>query len=270
MQLTFSLARSRERIAPYLADPAARWHLVQADCAETMAKIPDQSIDLVFADPPYFLSEEGGTTCRSGERVSVDKGAWDVPRGLEEEHAFHLRWLEQARLVLKPSGTIWVSATHHTLFSVGHAMKRLGFHVLNLVTWCKPNAAPNIGCRSFTHSTEHLIWASPSRREPLPHYFNYAGMKAQTGKQMRDYWEIPTVPAREKHHGSHPTQKPEALLERVIEACSGPGDLVLDPFCGSGTTGVVALRRGRRFVGIDMDPGCLDLTARRIAALGDA
>jgi site-specific DNA-methyltransferase (adenine-specific) len=185
--------------------------------------------------------------------------------------------------VLKPSGTIWVSGTQHVIFSVGYAMQELGFHLLNTVTWFKPNAAPNLACRFFTHSTEILLWASPMRSKPLAHRFNYRDMKqVNGGKQMRDLWEVaerpepggaqvvwplPTPGSREKLHGRHPTQKPLALLERVIAASSIEGDLVLDPFAGSGTTGVAAMRSGRRFLGVEMNQEYLDLAARRIRAL---
>jgi site-specific DNA-methyltransferase (adenine-specific) len=161
-------------------------------------------------------------------------------------------------------------------------MQELGFHLLNTVTWYKPNAAPNLACRFFTHSTEILLWASPARARPLPHHFNYRDMKAANGgKQMRDLWEVadrpapggeqvvwavPTPGPREKVHGRHPTQKPLALLERVVAASATPGDLVLDPFCGSGTTGVAALRARCLFLGLERDPAYVELTARRLRA----
>jgi site-specific DNA-methyltransferase (adenine-specific) len=188
--------------------------------------------------------------------------------------------------VLKPSGTIWVSGTQHLIFSVGYAMQELGFHLLNTVTWYKPNASPNLACRFFTHSTEILLWASPMRQRPLAHRFNYREMKAANGgKQMRDLWaiaerpepggeqvvwSIPTPGPREKAHGRHPTQKPLALLERVLAASSAPGDLVLDPFAGSGTTGVAALRAGCRFLGVEREGAYLDLAARRLRDEADA
>ncbi len=256
--------------------------MVEGDCLEALESLPPQSVDLVFADPPYHLSN-GGTTCRGGRRASVDKGAWDRSSGIAEDHAFQARWLTACRRVLKPSGTIWVSGTQHVIFSVGYAMQELGFHLLNTVTWYKPNAAPNLACRFFTHSTEILVWASPSRGKPLPHRFNYKAMKAVNGgKQMRDLWQIvdrpepfgeqvvwslPTPPVREKAHGRHPTQKPLALLDRVLAASAGPGDLVLDPFCGSGTTGLAALRAGCRFLGIEREASYALLSARRLAAL---
>jgi site-specific DNA-methyltransferase (adenine-specific) len=257
------------------------WALVLGDSLAALEGLPPRSVDLVFADPPYHLSN-GGTTCQGGRRVPVDKGAWDASRGVEADHAFQRAWLQACRRVLKPSGTLWVSGTQHVIFSVGYALQELGFHLLNTVTWFKPNAAPNLACRFFTHSTELLLWAAPARTKPLAHRFNYRDMKqGNGGKQMRDLWALserpepdgkqvvwalPSPGAREKQHGRHPTQKPLALLERVIAASSAEGDLVLDPFSGSGTTGVAAVVAGRRFLGVEMDGGYLDLAARRIRA----
>jgi site-specific DNA-methyltransferase (adenine-specific) len=264
---------------PGMAESGAGWALVQADCIHTLELLPPRSVDLVFADPPYHLSN-GGTTCQSGRRAQVDKGSWDRSGGVVQDHAFQARWLAACRRVLKPSGTLWVSGTQHVIFSVGYAMQELGFHLLNTVTWYKPNAAPNLACRFFTHSTEILLWASPARVRPLPHRFNYREMKSSNGgKQMRDLWAIterpqpggeqvvwalPTPGPREKVHGRHPTQKPLALLERVVAASSAPGDLVVDPFCGSGTTGVAALRAGCRFVGVERSPEYVRLAASRL------
>jgi site-specific DNA-methyltransferase (adenine-specific) len=267
-----------------LPGPAARgegWALAQGDCLEVLERLQPRSVDLIFADPPYHLSN-GGTTCRSGRRARVDKGAWDASRGVAEDHAFQRTWLQACRRVLKPSGTIWVSGTQHVIFSVGFAMQSLGFHLLNTVTWYKPNAAPNLACRFFTHSTELLLWASPMRTRPLLHRFDYREMKARNGgRQMRDLWALaerpepgggqvvwalPAPGPREKVHGRHPTQKPLALLERVVAASAAPGDLVLDPFAGSGTTGVVARAAGCRFLGVERDAGYLALAARRLRA----
>lgn len=253
--------------------------LVLGDCLEVMETMPEASVDLIFADPPYLLSN-GGTTCASGRRVSVDKGRWDASGGLAADHDWNVRWLSACQRVLKPSGTIWVSGTQHVIFSIGFAMQSLGFHLLNTITWFKPNASPNLACRFFTHSTEIVLWASPSRRKPLPHTFHYKEMKAENGgKQMRDLWQLPEpdgeqvvwslpTPAKsEKSNGRHPTQKPLALLDRIVRAGSSPGELVIDPFNGSGTTGVAALRAGRRYVGIDTDLEYIDLTRRRIKGI---
>jgi site-specific DNA-methyltransferase (adenine-specific) len=253
------------------------YRLIEGDSLGLLERLPPRSVDLVFADPPYNLSN-GGSTCQAGKRAAVDKGAWDASRGVDEDHHFHRRWLAACRRVLKPSGTIWVSGTQHVIFSLGFAMQELGYHLLNTVTWFKPNASPNLACRFFTHSTELVIWAAPERSKPLAHTFHYPQMKAENGgKQMRDMWpldsdgegvvwSLPTPAKREKSEGRHPTQKPIALLDRIVTASSNPGDLVLDPFNGSGTTGVVAVARGRRYVGFDLDSAYLDLTERRLTA----
>ncbi len=256
-----------------------RFRLLRGDCLQTLAALPEASVDLIFADPPYFLSN-GGTTCASGKRVAVGKGAWDASRGVERDHAFNLAWLSACQRLLKPSGTLWVSGTQHVIFSIGFAMQTLGYHLLNTITWFKPNASPNLACRMFTHSTEIVLWAAPAKQKKLLHTFHYRDMKADNGgKQMRDLWalpepggeqvvwSIPTPPKSEKANGRHPTQKPLTLLERIVRAGSSEGQLVLDPFNGSGTTGVAAVAAGRRYVGVDVDDSYLDLTARRLRAL---
>ncbi|NVJ22611.1 site-specific DNA-methyltransferase [Myxococcus sp. AM011] len=262
------------------------WTLLRGDSLELLQQFEPQTFDMIFADPPYFLSN-GGTTCKGGKRVSVQKGGWDVSRGVEEDHAFTTAWLAACQRLLKPTGTLWVSGTQHVIFNAGFAMQKLGYKLLNTVTWFKPNASPNLACRYFTHSTELLIWASPKSGGKLQHVFNYSKMKADNGgKQMRDAWALPpsgdaevtadgegrlwtlTVPrgGEEKAFGSHPTQKPVALLERIIEASTPEDALILDPFNGSGTTGVAALKLGRRYVGIDMDAQYLDLAEKRLVA----
>ncbi len=269
---------------PGIAERGAGWAIARGDCLATLEQLPPQSVDLCFADPPYMLSN-GGTTCQGGRRAAVDKGAWDASRGVAGDHAFQTAWLSAVKRVLKPTGTLWVSGTQHVIFSIGYAMQELGFHLLNTVTWFKPNAAPNLACRFFTHSTEILLWASPSRSKPLAHRFNYREMKASNGgKQMRDLWAVteqpvaggeqvvwplPTPGPAEKRHGRHPTQKPIALLDRVVAASAAPGDLVLDPFCGSATTGVAALRAGCRFLGLEQDPEYVELGARRLRTVAE-
>jgi site-specific DNA-methyltransferase (adenine-specific) len=260
------------------------YRLYGGNSLELLGKFEESTFDLIFADPPYFLSN-GGFTCRSGKRAPVQKGEWDASRGLEEDFAFTRAWLAACQRVLKPSGSLWVSGTQHVIFTVGYALQTLEMKLLNTVTWYKPNASPNLSCRYFTHSTELLIWAAPRQKGPLRHTFNYAAMKkANGGKQMRDVWALPriheeelaedgqgrvwtqTTPrATEKAFGRHPTQKPVALLSRIIEACSSEDALVLDPFQGSGTTGVAALTLGRRYVGIDQDPLYLALAQQRCA-----
>ncbi len=232
--------------------------LLVGDSIEVLSQMPEASVDLIFADPPYNLSNDGFSV-HAGKRVSVNKGNWDRSKGVREDFEFHLSWIEACQRVLKPNGTIWISGTYHSIFACGHALQMLGFRILNDVSWFKPNASPNLGCRMFTASHETLIWASLGKK--AKHTFNYSAMKdgefsgdfiKKPNKQMRSIWSITTPKAHEKRYGKHPTQKPEALLDRIVLASTNPGDLVVDPFCGSGTTGVSALRYGRRFIGIDL------------------
>lgn len=250
---------------PYYSDKDIT--LYKGDCIEIMKGLPSQSVDLIFADPPYKLSN-GGFTCNNGRRVKVDKGDWDKSKGLEEDHKFNIRWLKECQRLLKNEGTIWVSGTYHIIFSLGFALQNLGFHILNLITWYKPNASPNLSCRYFAHSTEFIIWASPKRSSKLLHIFNYELMKEMNnGKQMRDLWSIPTPSKSEKIFGSHPTQKPLALLRRIIMASSNPEATVLDPFLGSGTTAVAALELNRKVIGIEKEEEYLKLTIKRIKGI---
>ncbi|MBI2518706.1 MAG: site-specific DNA-methyltransferase [Opitutae bacterium] len=227
-----------------------------------LQKHPGGVFDLIFADPPYFLSN-GGITCHAGKMVKVDKGEWDKSRGPEENHNFNHEWLRRCQALLKPNGTLWVSGTHHVIFSVGYAMQQLGMKLLNQVTWQKPNPPPNLACRYFTHSTETILWAA--KNEKSRHRFNYTDMKrANAGKQMKDVWTLTAPKPVEKTLGKHPTQKPVALLERIILSSTSPGDFVMDPFMGSGTTAVVCALLARTFVGIERDSVYLDLTFRRL------
>ena len=234
------------------------------DVVDVLGKLPEESIDLIFADPPYNLSNDG-FTCHAGKRVSVNKGAWDKSRGIEEDFQFHYDWIEACNRVLKPNGTLWISGTYHSIYACGFALQKQGWHLINDVCWFKPNAAPNLSCRMFTASHETLLWAKKNKK--AKHTFNYDLMKSgdwsgdaikKPNKQMRSVWSINTPKAGEKKYGKHPTQKPEALLERIILASSNEGDIVLDPFCGSGTTGVVAIRHNRKFLGMDLEPDYLD------------
>lgn len=236
--------------------------LLEGDCLETMGQLEAESVDVIFADPPYFLSN-GGTTCKSGARVSVNKGAWDRSRGVEENHDFNRAWLRAAQRLLKPNGSIWISGTSHVIFSVGFALQQLEFKLLNQVTWQKPNPPPNLSCRYLTHSTETLLWAARDRKSK--HHFAYADMRSRNGnKQMKDVWQFCAPPKREKVHGKHPTQKPFGLLEQVLACACPPGGRVLDPFNGSGTTGLAAVHHGLEYVGIDLDASYLELTKNRI------
>lgn len=247
---------------PRFQSEDGRFALYQGDSLEVLPRLGlTGQVDLIFADPPYFLSNDG-TTCRAGRRASVNKGPWDRLESVEQMHEFNRRWLALCQEWLAPNGTIWVSGTQHVIFSVGFAMQQLGFKVLNVITWEKPNPPPNLSCRYFTHSTETIIWAARDARSK--HVFNDKAMRQEAGgKQMKTVWRIPAPGASEKAHGSHPTQKPLRLLERIILASSNEGDLVVDPFTGSGTTGLAAITHGRRFVGVDADGAYLDLAIRR-------
>ena len=236
--------------------------LFHGDCLQLLPQFPRGSIDMIFADPPYFLSN-GGRTCHAGRMVSVNKGGWDVSRGVEENYKFNLAWLNECQQVLTKNGVIWVSGTAHIIFSVGFAMQQLGYKILNDIIWFKPNASPNLSCRYFTHSTETVIWAA--KNDKSRHNFNYELMKQiSNGKQMRNLWEIPPPQPREKINGKHPTQKPLKLLERILLASTNDGDVVLDPFNGSGSTGVAALGLGRKYIGIEVSQEYLDLTIKRL------
>lgn len=245
-----------------------RFRLYQGDCLDLMPRMPEASFDLVFADPPYFLSN-GGITCHAGRMVSVNKGKWDQSQGAQADHEFTRQWLAQCQRLLKPNGSIWVSGTAHIIHSVGYAMQRLGFKLLNDVTWVKPNPPPNLSCRYFTHATETLIWAGRDRK--CRHKFNYALMKRLNGgKQMTSVWPLETPRREEKAFGKHPTQKSLALLERIIAASSDEGDLVLDPFSGSGTTGIAAARCRRLFCGVERERQYIDLAVLRFDGVPQA
>ncbi|MDO9028755.1 MAG: site-specific DNA-methyltransferase [Candidatus Roizmanbacteria bacterium] len=262
----------------YYDNPEHLVRLLKGDCVEILNQARENSVDMIFADPPYFLSN-GGITCHAGRMVSVNKGKWDKSRGVEENHKFTLEWLRACQRVLKPNGTIWVSGTTHIIYLVGFAMQELGYKILNDIVWYKRNAPPNLSCRYFTHSTEIVLWAAKNQKSK--HYFDYQLMKkTNDGKQMRnvwqfseeeeeqrktdDIWVISAPSVAEKKFGKHPTQKPIELLKRIILASTKTGDLVLDPFCGSSTTGVAAVSLDRKYVGIDMEEEYLQLSVKRL------
>ena len=239
--------------------------LYQNDCVKVLNELPQNSVDLIFADPPYFLSN-GGISCSAGKMVSVNKGSWDKSNGFEQDFDFTLNWLGACKRVLKDNGCIWISGTMHNIYQVGFALQKLDYKILNEISWFKPNAPPNLSCRYFAHSHETLIWARKNKESY--HTFNYEEMKQigdkinPKGKQMRSVWSIPLTPLSENFE-STPTQKPIDLLKRVIQSTSNKGDVVLDPFNGSGTSGVVAKELGRKYIGIDLEKNFLDLTILR-------
>jgi site-specific DNA-methyltransferase (adenine-specific) len=250
---------------PAFHDPKHHIKIFQGDCLEILAAIPENSVDLIFADPPYFLSN-GGITCHAGRMVSVNKGQWDRSHGADANHEFNRAWLAACQRVLKPNGTIWVSGTSHIIHSLGFAMQQLEFKLLNDISWVKPNPPPNLSCRYFTHATETLIWAAKNKKSR--HTFNYKLMKEiNRGKQMKSVWEILPPDRAEKRFGKHPTQKPVALLERVLLASSNQGDLVLDPFMGSGTTGLAATQLARHFIGVETETKYVQLFLKRLSEL---
>ncbi len=256
---------------PYYEKP--KFKLYQANCLDLLAELPENSVDMVFADPPYFLSN-GGFSLQAGKRVSVDKGQWDVSNGLKKDFEFNLEWIKACRRVLKPNGTIWISGTYHSIYQCGFALLVNKFHILNDIAWFKPTASPNLSCRFFTASHETLIWARKAKDEK--HTFNYNLMKngvwpedfiKKPNMQMRSVWAIGTPKPIEKKFGKHPTQKPEDLLKRVILASTNKGDLILDPFTGSSTTGISSYLLGRNFIGIDSESKYLDLSIKRFEEL---
>lgn len=242
--------------------------LYRGDAFAVMADTPSDSVDCIWTDPPYLLSNDG-FTCVAGRRVSVNKGEWDRSGGVEQDHEFNLSWLQECHRILKPAGTIWVTGTLHIYLSVGMAMMQLGFRILNDITWEKTNPPPNLGCRCFAHSTETILWATKAPKGSRHKYtFHYQEMKAENaGKQMKTVWQYPAAGRDEKKLGKHPTQKPLALIDRCLRASTNLGDLVFDPFAGSASTGMAALPLGRHFVGCEIDPDYADLGRRRLQTL---
>lgn len=246
------------------------FRLINSDALIALSELESESIDFVFADPPYFLSNDGFTV-KSGKAVSVNKGNWDKSEGFESEIAFHESWIAECLRLLKPNGTIAISGTYHSVYKCGYLLQKLNCRIINDITWFKPNGAPALAGRNFTASHETILWASKGQN--AKHTFNYSlsrdweagnDLIYRRGKQMRSVWSIPTTPKREKVFGNHPTQKPLELMKRLIALCTLEGDTVLDPFCGSGTTGVACVSLGRNFLGIDLDQSFLDLATKRI------
>lgn len=240
-------------------------HVIHGDSLAIMDRLPTQSIHMVSADPPYFLSN-GGSTNSGGSRAAVGKGSWDESDGARRDHEFHRTWLRSVQRLLKPEGSLLVSGTHHNIFSIGWAMQLMGWRIINTITWEKPNPPPNLGTRCLTHSTETILWASPNRDTPQRHVFNYDEAKANNeGRQLKDVWRFTAPSAAEKTNGKHPAQKPIELLNRIIELSTHRGDIVLDPFCGSGTTLVSAIALGRTSIGMEQDERYYELTCSRLS-----
>ncbi len=253
-------------LKPYFKSSDKDFYLLQGDSMELLPQF-EHKFDMVFADPPYFLSNNG-LSIQSGKIVSVNKGKWDKSQGFEFINDFNRKWLSLVRDKMKDDATIWISGTMHNIFSVGQILTELGFKILNVITWEKTNPPPNFSCRYFTHSTEQIIWARKS--EKVPHYFNYELMKQLNGnKQMKDVWKLPAIAPWEKSCGKHPTQKPLSVLTRLILASTKPNTWILDPFTGSSTTGIAANLLNRRFLGIDLDEKFLQISRARKTEIED-
>jgi modification methylase len=255
-------------------DPAIKEGVIDGDCLDFMANLPAASVDLVFADPPYNLQLNGELHRPDNSRVDGVEADWDKFADFAEYDRFTHAWLGAAKRLLKPAGALWVIGSYHNIFRIGAVLQDLGFWILNDVVWRKANPMPNFRGRRFTNAHETLLWCAADR--DARYTFNYEAMKALNDElQMRSDWLIPICGGPERLRDeagkkAHPTQKPEALLHRVLLASTRPGDLVLDPFCGTGTTGAVAKRLGRRFVGIEQDPTYAVLARDRIAAVTQA
>ncbi len=247
-------------IQPFFKSSNRDFALLQGDCTELLSQF-DFKFDMIFADPPYFLSN-GGISVQSGRIVSVNKGDWDKSQGFEKDNEFNRKWLSVCREKLKENGTIWISGTYHNIFSVAQMLNELDYKILNCVTWAKTNPPPNLSCKYFTHSTEFVLWARKEKK--VSHYYNYELMKQLNGgTQMRDVWNLPAIAQWEKSCGKHPTQKPLALLTRIILASTKPHAWILDPFSGSSTTGIAANLLDRKFLGIEKEAEFLYISKQR-------
>lgn len=253
-------------IVPYFKSDDRAFTILNGNCFDVLPQF-DFRFDMIFADPPYFLSN-GGISYQSGKIVCVDKGEWDKGGTPDSIMEFNYKWLSLCRDKLKENGTIWVSGTHHNIFSIATILTELGYKILNVITWAKTNPPPNISCRFFTYSTEFIIWARKSQK--VPHKYNYELMKSiNEGKQMTDVWRLPAIGRWEKSCGKHPTQKPLALLTRIILASTDERDWILDPFAGSSTTGIAANLCGRRYLGIEQDEKFASLSRDRRVEIDD-
>ncbi len=237
--------------------------LILDDCFNALDNIKSKSVNMIFADPPYFLSGDG-ITCQNGRVASVKKADWDIPKNIAEKHEFNKTWIRKCKNILADNGTIWISGTLHNIYSVGMALEEEGFKIMNNITWQKTNPPPNMSCRTFTHSTETVLWAKKDIKS-VKYTFNYDVMKAlNNDKQMKDVWSLSFAKPSEKTFGKHPTQKPLELLELIVKASTNEGDIVLDPFNGSGTTGVACKKLNRKYIGIDNNVEYLDISKNRI------
>ena len=250
-----------EKLQSYYKSPNRDFTLLKGDTFNLLQQF-DFKFDMIFADPPYFLSN-GGISVQSGKMVSVNKGDWDKSRGFAADNAFHKRWIQLCRDKLTEAGTIWISGTLHNIYSIGMALEEEGFKIINNITWQKTNPPPNLACKTFTHSTETILWARKDLKK-VKYTFNYDLMKELNGnKQMKDVWTTSLTKPSEKKCGKHPTQKPLEILDKIILASTNENDIILDPFCGSSTTGISAIKLNRNYVGIDNSKEYIELSKMR-------
>lgn len=237
-----------------------KFTLYQNDCNNLLPKF-EKKIDLIFADPPYFLSNDG-LSIQNGKIVSVNKGNWDKGDDIEKIDKFNIKWLSNAKIALKDTGSILISGTYHNIFSLGRILQKLDFKILNIITWQKTNPPPNFSCRYLTHSTEQIIWARKSYKHK--HIFNYNLLKKiNSNKQMRDVWTFGAIAPWEKANGKHPTQKPLSLLVRLILMASNENSIICDPFSGSSTTGIAANLLNRKFIGFEKEKEFIEMSIAR-------
>jgi modification methylase len=272
MNLIARIAETGKAVRP--TRPAAREPaidtILEGDCIAEMARLPDRCVDMIFADPPYNLQLGGDLFRPEGSRVDAVDDEWDKFESLTAYDNFTRDWLEQARRILKDDGTIWVIGSYHNIYRVGALLQDADFWILNDIVWRKTNPMPNFRGTRFTNAHETLLWCA--KDEKARYTFNYRAMKALNDDlQMRSDWLLPICSGGERVKGegggkAHPTQKPEALLYRILLACTKPGDVVLDPFFGTGTTGAVARRLGRRWIGIEREPAYVKVARERIAS----
>lgn len=259
------------KLSPAWEGPFSHLWLYQVNSTDFMkavsAEFPNGVFDMIFVDPPNDLANSG-FTCRSGKQFinsakNNAKKEEELSINFARLHENNLNWIKLCRDLLTPDGTLWISGTHHIIFSIGFALQSLGMRILNNITWEKTNPPPNLSCRYFTHSTETLIWAAKSNLSK--HVFNDKRMRRDNnGKQMKSVWRITSAAKGEKKYGKNPTQKPISLLERIIKASTADGSIIFDPFTGSSTTGMAALHEHRYFIGCDIDKKFIDISLERL------
>lgn len=253
-------------IQPYYQNATKDFTLYHGDTMQVVGQI-GKKVDMIFADPPYFLSS-GDNIVFNGTPIRFDKGQWDRKMSADDMNTFNRQWLSLCRERLKDGGTIWISGTYHNIFSVAQCLNELGYKILNVIVWHKPDAHPSLTVKLFNFSAEYIIWARKAEK-PL-HFFDYELMKEMAGgKQMQDVWNIPTAGNWEKTCGKHRAQKTLRLLYRIIRSCTHEGDTILDPFAGSCSTGIAANLLERKFIGIDQEEEFLQLGIRRLNEVQD-